>query len=434
MSVKPSQNRRHAKKFQALPADMAVYMVGGAVRDQLLGVPVHDHDWVVVGASPAVMEAHGFTPVGKDFPVFLHPQTHEEYALARTERKSGHGYKGFTVYADQAVTIEEDLARRDLTINAIAMRVLADGSQQWVDPYDGRGDVQRKVLRHVTEAFAEDPLRILRIARFAARFTEFEVAPETMALMQAMVQAGEAAHLVPERVWQELAKGLMEKAPTRMFEVLRHCGALAVVLPEIEDLWRTGADAGERSMRRLAAAAQAGLSLAERWAVLTVDVGRYAHENHAAASTHSNAKTRKQEALHALAERLRVPSDMRDLSILVAEEGPGIARLPASLDAGCVLHLLERCDAFRRPERFEQILAACAWLDADSASTANHAGIQATLVRLHASLQVAQQVPTAAIAKKAFEQGLKGDKIGECIQQARTEAIAQHLHPKANQT
>ncbi|MDH5859152.1 multifunctional CCA addition/repair protein [Lampropedia aestuarii] len=422
---------------------MAVYMVGGAVRDQLLGVPVHDRDWVVVGASPAVMEAHGFTPVGKDFPVFLHPQTHEEYALARTERKSGHGYKGFTVYADQAVTIEEDLARRDLTINAIALRTLADGSQQWVDPYDGRGDVQRKVLRHVTEAFAEDPLRILRIARFAARFTAFEVAPETMALMQTMVQAGEAAHLVPERVWQELAKGLMERAPTRMFDVLRHCGALAVVLPEIEDLWRTGIDAnansdasanaGERSMQRLAAAAQVGLSLAERWAVLVVDVGRHAREDQVATNAHTNAKARKQEALHALAERLRVPSDIRDLSILVAEEGPDITRLPVSLDAGCILHLLERCDAFRRPERFEQILTACAWLDADRASTAEHASIQATLARLRASLQVAQQVATAAIAQKAFEQGLKGDKIGECIQQARTEAIAQYLALEAKQ-
>ncbi|THJ36612.1 multifunctional CCA addition/repair protein [Lampropedia aestuarii] len=421
---------------------MAVYMVGGAVRDQLLGVPVHDRDWVVVGACPAVMEAHGFTPVGKDFPVFLHPQTHEEYALARTERKSGHGYKGFTVYADQAVTIEEDLARRDLTINAIALRTLADGSQQWVDPYDGRGDVQRKVLRHVTEAFAEDPLRILRIARFAARFTAFEVAPETMALMQAMVQAGEAAHLVPERVWQELAKGLMERAPTRMFDVLRHCGALAVVLPEIDNLWHidadagadAGASAGMRSMHRLATAAQAGLSLAERWAVLAVDVGRYARNDHVAASAHTNAKCRKQAALHALAERLRVPSDIRDLSVLVAEEGPGIICLPAHLDAGEVLHLLERCDAFRRPERFEQILTACQWLDADCASTAKHAKIQTTLARLRASLQVAQQVPTAAIAQKAFEQGLKGDKIGECIQQARTEAIAQYLALEAKQT
>lgn len=427
MSTAPSQNRRR-KAFQPLPAEIAVYMVGGAVRDQLLGVPVHDHDWVVVGASPAVMEAHGFTPVGKDFPVFLHPQTHEEYALARTERKSGHGYKGFTVYADQAVTIEEDLARRDLTINAMARRTLADGSQQWVDPYDGRGDVQRKVLRHVTEAFAEDPLRILRIARFAARFTEFDVAPETMVLMQAMVQAGEAAHLVPERVWQELAKGLMEKAPTRMFEVLRSGAALAVVLPELEDLWHTSTAAGERSMQRLAATAHAKLSLAVRWAVLTVDVGRYAKEDHAASSATAKATASKQDALRALAERLRVPSDIRDLSILVAQEGPGITCLPASLDPREVLHLLERCDAFRRPERFELVLAACEWLDTGSANAAT----QATLARLRASLQVAQQVPSAEIAQKAVAQGLKGDKIGQCIQQARIEAIAQRLQSQAD--
>ena len=211
-----------------------IYMVGGAVRDQLLGRPVQDRDWVVVGATPQWMSAQGFTPVGKDFPVFLHPQTHEEYALARTERKSGRGYKGFTVYADPSVTLEQDLARRDLTINAIAMRQLADGRQEWVDPYGGRADLQRKRLRHVSAAFAEDPLRILRLARFAARFADFSIAEDTMALMRGMVQAGEAAHLVPERVWQELARGLMEHAPQAPApvaarrvgrEALLYCGA-----------------------------------------------------------------------------------------------------------------------------------------------------------------------------------------------------------------
>ena len=221
---------------------MQSYLVGGAVRDRLLGRPGSDRDWVVVGASPKTMSEQGFLPVGRDFPVFLHPQTREEYALARTERKSGPGYRGFVVHADPGVTLEEDLARRDLTINAIALpAALADKSPldpaDLIDPYGGLRDLQARRLRHVTEAFREDPVRILRVARFAARFVDFSVAPETLALMREMVDADEADALVPERVWQELARGLSEDKPSRMFEVLRACGALKVILPEVERLW-----------------------------------------------------------------------------------------------------------------------------------------------------------------------------------------------------
>ena len=216
---------------------MKIYMVGGAVRDRLLGRPVNDRDWVVVGATPEQMAEQGYLPVGRDFPVFLHPQTREEYALARTERKSGRGYRGFVVQASPGVTLEEDLARRDLTINAIAAPADWTGAEAVFDPYGGARDLQARVLRHVTDAFREDPVRILRVARFAARFTDFTVAPETMALMRGMVDAGEADHLVPERVWQELSRGLMEARPSRMFDVLRECGALKVVLPEVDRLW-----------------------------------------------------------------------------------------------------------------------------------------------------------------------------------------------------
>ena len=222
---------------------MQIYLVGGAVRDALLGQSGADRDWVVVGATPDALVAKGFLPVGKDFPVFLHPQTKEEYALARTERKTGPGYHGFAVHAAPDVTLEEDLARRDLTVNAMAVRADAADPSQWnqsgtlVDPYGGRTDLAAKVLRHVTAAFREDPVRILRVARFAARFADFTVADETMALMRAMVASGEADHLVAERVWQELAKGLMENTPSRMFAVLRDCGALARLLPEVDRLW-----------------------------------------------------------------------------------------------------------------------------------------------------------------------------------------------------
>ncbi len=255
-----------------------IYHVGGAVRDKLLGRPVQDNDWVVVGATPAQMQAHGFLPVGKDFPVFLHPVTKEEYALARTERKTTPGYTGFAVHFDSSVTLEQDLARRDLTINAIA----ESANGQLHDPYNGQQDLRDKVLRHVTAAFAEDPVRILRVARFAARFADFSVAPETLQLMQAMVTAGEVDHLVPERLWQEISRGLMEQRPSRMIRVLRACGALAHVLPEVDALfgvpqrpeYHPEIDTGEHLLLVLDMAAQLQAPLAVRYACLCHDLGK----------------------------------------------------------------------------------------------------------------------------------------------------------------
>ena len=263
-------------------SDFQIYKVGGAVRDQLLGLPVNDTDWVVVGATPDQMTAHGFVAVGRDFPVFLHPKTHEEYALARTERKSGMGYRGFAVHTSADVTLEEDLARRDLTINSIAAPADWTKTSELFDPYNGQKDLKERVLRHVTDAFREDPVRILRLARFAARFTDFTVAPETMVLMREMVAAGEVDALVPERVWQEISRGLMEAKPSRMFEILRECGALAVLLPELNRLWgvpqraeyHPEVDTGVHAMMVLDMSAQLKTPITVRFACLCHDFGK----------------------------------------------------------------------------------------------------------------------------------------------------------------
>ena len=340
---------------------MNVYCVGGAIRDELLGRPVQDRDWVVVGATPDAMLARGFRPVGRDFPVFLHPETHEEYALARTERKSGCGYHGFTFHAAPDVTLEEDLARRDLTINAMARD--ADGTL--VDPHGGRADLERKVLRHVSPAFAEDPVRILRIGRFAARFADFSVAPETLALMRQMVAAGEADALVAERVWQELARGLMEAAPSRMFEVLRECGALARLLPELDRLWgvpqradyHPEVDTGVHVMMVIDMAARLGLSLPGRFAALTHDLGKGTTPANVL-PRHIGHEQRSVELLGPLCERLRVPADCRDVARLVARYHGDIYKV-ADLRPDTRVKILERCDALRRPERFVEILGAC---------------------------------------------------------------------------
>jgi tRNA nucleotidyltransferase (CCA-adding enzyme) len=305
------------------------YVVGGAVRDELLGLPVQDHDWVVVGATPEDMIAQGFRPVGKDFPVFLHPRTQEEYALARTERKTAPGYHGFVFHTSPDVKLEDDLIRRDLTINAMARA--EDGTI--VDPYGGRQDLQDRVFRHVSAAFAEDPVRILRLARFAARFPAFRVAESTNALMRAMVDEGEVDALVAERVWQELSRGLMEQTPSRMFDVLRDCGALARILPELD------ADAADAAayvalMHAVDAAAARGVELPVRFAVLVHGLGK---------------------AIADLAGRLRVPTDCRDLAVMTAREQDQVGR---DLDPEGVVTLFERCDAFRKPERFAQMLLA----------------------------------------------------------------------------
>ena len=340
---------------------MKIYTVGGAVRDALLGLSVVDRDYVVVGATPEQMTVLGYQPVGQDFPVFLHPHTHEEYALARTERKSGSGYKGFTVYAAPEVTLEEDLQRRDLTINAIAQ----DTSGNLIDPYRGQADLAAKIFRHVSAAFAEDPVRILRLARFAARFTQFAVAPETLDLMRQMVATGEVDALVPERVWQELSRGLMAAQPSRMFQVLRDCGALARLFPEIDCLFgvpqppqhHPEIDTGVHVMRVVDWAAQQEYSLPVRFAALCHDLGKGAtppelwprHHGHEAKSV---------DRVRALCERIRVPADCRELAIAVARDH-GNAHRALELRPATVVELLERVDAFRRPERFEEFLQAC---------------------------------------------------------------------------
>jgi len=340
---------------------MRVYVVGGAVRDELLGLPVQDRDHVVVGGTPDEMVKLGYQPVGKDFPVFLHPVTHEEYALARTERKSGHGYKGFRVFASPEVTLEEDLLRRDLTINAMAR----DEQGNLIDPYSGQADLNEKLLRHVSPAFAEDPVRILRVARFAARFPDFHVAPETLELMRLMVEDGEVDHLVPERVWQELSRGLMSSQPSRMFSVLRECGALARLLPEIDRLFgvpqppahHPEIDTGIHVMLVVDWASRQAYSLPVRFAALTHDLGKGLTPESLWPKHHGH-EAKSVALVKEISERLRVPADCRDLALLVARYHGDIHRA-LELRPETILKILESTDAFRRPERFVEILQAC---------------------------------------------------------------------------
>jgi tRNA nucleotidyltransferase (CCA-adding enzyme) len=339
---------------------MQIYVVGGAVRDALLGLPVKDHDHVVVGATPDEMIAKGFRPVGKDFPVFLHPKTQEEYALARTERKTAPGYKGFVFHTSPDVTLEDDLIRRDLTINAIARA--DDGTL--TDPYGGQRDLEQRIFRHVSEAFAEDPVRILRIARFAARFSDFRVAPETNALMKQMVEQGEVDALVPERVWQELSRGLMEHKPSRMLEVLRDCGALARILPELDALWgvpqpekwHPEIDTGIHVLQVIDCAAQLDRDLPTRYACLMHDLGKAATppENWPAHHGHEGLGVKLVEQV---SKRLKVPTECRDLAVMTAREHGNVGRA-LQLRANTIVTLFERCDAFRKPARFAQMLLA----------------------------------------------------------------------------
>ncbi|MGC4061016.1 MAG: multifunctional CCA addition/repair protein [Aquabacterium sp.] len=399
------------------------FLVGGAVRDRLLGRPGGDRDWVVVGSTPQEMVDQGYTPVGKDFPVFLHPQTKEEHALARTERKSGRGYHGFQVQASPEVTLEEDLARRDLTINAIAES--ADGTL--IDPYGGQRDLQARVLRHVSPAFAEDPVRILRLARFAARFDDFTVHPDTMALMREMVADGEADHLVAERVWQELSRGLMEARPSRMFEVLRACGALARLLPEVERLWgvpqradyHPEVDTGVHLMMVLDMSARLGATLPVRYACLGHDLGKGTTPADIL-PRHLGHEGRSAALLKQVNERLRVPVECRELADVVAREHGNVHR-SADLNAAAVLRLLERCDALRKPQRFIEILQACE-CDARGRLGFEH-NVYAPATRLAQALAAAQQVDTASVSAAALQQGLKGEAIGKAIGQARAEAL-----------
>jgi len=402
---------------------MKAFIVGGAVRDGLLGEPVNDRDWVVTGASPQDMLDAGYLPVGKDFPVFLHPDTHEEYALARTERKTGPGYRGFQVRAAPDVTLEDDLRRRDLTINAIAQQ--PDGTL--VDPHHGQRDLQAKVLRHVSEAFAEDPVRILRLARFAARWPEFSVAPETTTLMRQMVEAGEVDALVAERVWQELSRGLMERAPARMFEVLRDVGALARLLPEVDALFgvpqppqhHPEVDTGVHTLMVLGRCAVTAQPLPVRYACLVHDLGKGTTPADIL-PRHIGHEQRGEALIRGVNERLRVPVDCGELALLTAREHSNVHG-SGKLDASAVMRLLERCDAFRRPERFLQMLAACE-CDATGRLGLEH-GPYPQRARLAAALKVAQDVDARAASARALERGLKGEAIAAEIRQARVLAL-----------
>lgn len=432
---------------------MDIYLVGGAVRDALLARDTDsaahvDRDWVVVGATPEAMAAQGFLPVGKDFPVFLHPATREEYALARTERKTAPGYHGFTFHTDPGVRLEEDLARRDLTINAMAVAQAEAGDLRHatvIDPYGGQQDLQARRLRHVTEAFAEDPVRILRLARFAARFPDFTVAPETEAMMEHMVEAGEADHLVPERVWQELARGLMERRPSRMFEVLRTCGALARLLPEVDRLWgvpqradyHPEVDTGVHAMMVLDMSARLGASLPVRFACLCHDLGKGTTPADVL-PRHIGHEERSVRLLKGVCERWRVPRDCRELAEVVAREH-GHIHGSGGFGAAAVLRLLERCDALRRPERFSDVLLAC------ECDARGRLGFEETAYpqrgRLQGAVDAARAVDTGPVAARAaahFEASLapdapaaanaeRGPRIAQAIHSARVEAVERHL-------
>jgi len=403
---------------------MKACVVGGAVRDGLLGEPVNDRDWVVTGASPQDMLDAGYLPVGKDFPVFLHPQTHEEYALARTERKTGPGYRGFEVHAAPDVTLEDDLRRRDLTINAIAQQ--EDGTL--IDPYHGQRDLQAKVLRHVSEAFAEDPVRILRLARFAARWPDFTVAPETTALMQQMVAAGEVDALVAERVWQELSRGLMERAPARMFEVLRSVGALARLVPEVDALFgvpqppqhHPEIDTGVHTLMVLGRCAATAQPLPVRYACLVHDLGKGTTPADVL-PRHIGHEQRGEGLIRQVNERLRVPVDCGELALLTAREHTNV-HASEKLKGAAIMRLLERCDAFRRPERFLQMLAACECDATGRLGLEDRPYPQRT--RLAAALKTAQDVDARAASAQAIERGLKGPAIADAIRQARVKALA----------
>lgn len=400
------------------------YEVGGCVRDALLGRPFSDRDWVVVGATPQAMVEAGFKPVGRDFPVFLHPLTGEEYALARTERKSAPGYHGFVFHAAADVSLEQDLARRDLTINAMAR----DGDGRILDPYGGQRDLRDKVLRHVSAAFAEDPVRLLRTARFAARWGEFRVADETMALMRELVAGGEVDALVPERVWQELSRGLMEPHPHRMLQVLRDCGALSRLLPEIERLWgvpqplehHPEGDTGEHLMRVLIECARDEAPLPVRWACLMHDLGKGTTPREQW-PRHIGHEQRSARIADDIAARLKVPNDCRELAKVVAREH-GHIHASGGLGPAATWRLLERCDALRKPLRFEQALQACV-CDARG-RTGRELEPYPQRARLLAALRAAQGVDSSTLAAQAQAQGASGPQVGQRIAQARVEAIA----------
>ncbi|MBG0752669.1 MULTISPECIES: multifunctional CCA addition/repair protein [Pectobacterium] len=401
---------------------MKIYLVGGAVRDSLLGLPVTEQDWVVVGATPEELLAQGYQQVGKDFPVFLHPVSHDEYALARTERKSGKGYTGFVCHAAPDVTLEQDLLRRDLTINAIARTEQGD----LIDPYHGRRDLENHVLRHVSDAFSEDPLRVLRVARFAARFAHlgFQIAEETMALMQKMAHEGELAYLTPERVWKETEKALGTSSPDVYFQVLRDCGALAVLFPEIDNLygvpapakWHPEIDTGIHTMMTVAMAARLSPEIDVRFATLCHDLGKGLtppelwprHHGHGPAGV---------KLVEALCQRLRVPNPIRDLAKLVAEYHDLIHTVQV-LQPKTLLKLFDAIDVWRKPQRLEQLALT------SEADARGRAGFEDTPYPqgdyLREAFRVASQVSSAGVVADGF----KGIDVRNELARRRTQALA----------
>jgi tRNA nucleotidyltransferase (CCA-adding enzyme) len=448
---------------------MQIYMVGGAVRDALLGLPVKDRDWVAVGATPQQLVDLGYLPVGKDFPVFLHPVTKDEVALARQERKTEPGYHGFAFHAAPDVTLEQDLFRRDLTINSIAVQALnmpatarfvtaLEQTDQinidrtrLIDPCGGLHDLNAKILRHVSPAFAEDPVRILRLARFAARFSDFTVAPETMVLMRQMVQNGEVDALVSERVWQEIAKGLMEAKPSRMFDVLRECGALQRLLPELDRLWgvpqraeyHPEIDTGIHAMMVLDMSAKLDCNLAIRYACLCHDFGKGTTPADVL-PRHIGHEDRSVKLLREVSARLRVPTECKELAEVVAREHGNIHR-SVEFSAAAIVRLLERCDAFRKPARFAEVLLAC------ECDARGRLGFEEVAYpqrqRLMQSLQTAQTVTAEnAINNIAFQavntpsssentsknevtetKTISGKQIGELIHAERVNTVSKSL-------
>jgi tRNA nucleotidyltransferase (CCA-adding enzyme) len=389
-----------------------IYCVGGAVRDRLLGLPLQDRDWVVVGSTPEQMEARGFKPVGSDFPVFLHPETHEEYALARTERKIAQGYKGFTIFTSPEVTLEQDLLRRDFTINAIAQ----DAQGNLIDPYGGQADLKAGILRHVSGAFAEDPVRILRAARFVARFG-FSIAPETLELMRSMVGNGEVDALVSERVWQELARGLMEAHPSHFFTALRECGALKKILPEVDGLfgvpqpahYHPEIDCGVHTMMVIDNTAKQNHSLEVRFAALTHDLGK-ATTPAETLPHHTGHEARSVTLLKVMCERLRVPADCRDLALLVARYHGEVHRA-RDLRADTIVKLFDSCDLWRKPERFELILQTC---ESDAHGRSGHeADTYPQANYMMQCAKAAQAVNAGIVAKVCTDKNLIANKVRE---------------------
>ena len=404
---------------------MEVYLVGGAVRDELLGRPVTERDWVVVGATAEQMLSDGYKQVGKDFPVFLHPQTGEEYALARTERKTAPGYKGFDVYADPDVTLEQDLLRRDLTINALAK----DDNGNIVDPYSGLEDLENRKLRHVSDAFAEDPVRILRAARFAARYAYlgFDVADDTNEMMTAMVAKGEANALVPERVWQELAKTLTEETPSRFFEVLRRCGALKVIFPELDRLfgipqpekYHPEIDTGIHTLMVLEQACQLSDNPRVRFAALTHDLGKGLTSEEILPSHHGHEE-RSEILVNALCQRMKAPNDFRDPARLTARYHSHIHRADQQRPQ-TILKVLSNCDAFRRPERFEQILLAC------EADARGRKGFEQRDYPQADVFRNALQAAQSFNPNELIQLGLKGEVMKKAIYDGRLNRIKRSL-------